>query len=197
MINKQASGVVFNALSSITGNSARNLTFPNKTIDIIKKDGLNVNGYTISYSPATGHTSYTLCIIFNLWRNRNFSITKKDINSNQLLLYLYHLNVNNTLNLHISNTRKNIPIPSSFNGKKVVLWLAENIRTSTTKVKISNYSAEIVASVVSHSPNQKFEFLDQDGIIEKFMYSPNFYDTDSVEYHKIILQGKLNGCYIL
>ena len=152
MINKQASGVVFNALSSITGNSARNLTFPNKTIDIIKKDGLNVNGYNISYSPATGQTSYTLCIIFTLWRNRNFSITKKDINNNQLLLYLYYLNVNNTLNLHISNTRKNIPIPSSFNGKKVVLWLAENIRTSTTKVKISNYSAEIVASVVSHSP---------------------------------------------
>ena len=197
MINKQASGVVFNALSSITGNSARNLTFPNKAIDNIGKDGLNVNGYTISYSSDTGQTSYTLYIIFTLWRNRNFSITKKDINNNQLLLYLYYLNVNNTLNLHISNTRKNIPIPSSFNGKKVVLWLAENIRTSTTKVKISNYSAEIVASVVSHSPNQKFEFLDQDGIIEKFMYSPNFYDTDSVEYHKIILQGKLNGCYIL
>ena len=196
VLNKHSSGVVFNALSSITGNSARNLTFPNKTVDIIKKDGLNVNGYTISYSSDTGQTSYTLCLVFTHWRNRNFSITKKDINNNQLL-FLYYLNVNNTLNLQISNTRKNIPIPSSFNGKKVVLWLAENIRTSTTKVKISNYSAEIVASVVSHSANQKFEFLDQDGIIEKFMYSPNFYDTDSVEYHKIILQEKLNGSYIL
>ena len=197
VLNKQASGVVFNALSSVTGNSARNLTFPNKTVDIIKKDGLNVNGYTISYSSDTGQTSYTLCLVFTYWRNRNFSITKKDINNNQTLFYLYYLNVNDTLNIHISNTRKSISTPSSLNGKKVVLWITESIRTSTTKVNISNYSAEIVCPVVSYSSNQKFEFLNQDGVIEKFMYSPNFYDTDSVEYHKIILQKKLNGTYVL
>ena len=107
------------------------------------------------------------------------------------------LNSNNNLYLHISNTTKNIVIPSSFNGQKVVLWLTESINNHVTKVKISNYSSEIVAPVVSHSNNQKFEFLNQDGIIEKFMYSPNFYDTDSIEYHKIILQEKLNESYIL
>ena len=197
VLNKSSSGVVFNSLSSITGNSARNITFPTKTIDNIKDGGLNVNGYTISYSSASKLTSYTLCIVFTLWRNRNFSITKKDSNSNQTLLFLYYLNVNNTLNLHIANTRKNISIPGSFNGKKVVLWLTESISDHVTKVKISNYSAEIIANVVSHSSNQKFEFLNQDGVIEKFMYSPNFYDTDSVEYHKILLQEKLNGSYIL
>ena len=197
VLNKSSSGVVFNSLSSITGNSARNITFPTKTIDNVKDGGLNVNGYTISYSSASKLTSYTLCIVFTLLRNRNFSITKKDSNSNQTLLFLYYLNVNNTLNLHIGNTRKNIPIPSSFNGKKVVLWLTESINNHVTKVKISNYSSEIVANVVSHSSNQKFEFLNQDGVIEKFMYSPNFYDTDSVEYHKILLQEKLNGSYIL
>ena len=169
----------------------------NKTIDNIKDGGLNVNGYTISYSSANKLTSYTLCIVFTLWRNRNFSITKKDENSNQTLLYLYYLNSNNNLYLHISNTRKNIVIPSSFNGQKVVLWLTESINNHVTKVKISNYSAEIIANVVSHSSNQKFEFLNQDGVIEKFMYSPNFYDTDSIEYHKVILQEKLNESYIL
>ena len=197
VLNRSSSGVVFNALSSITGNSARNITFPTKTIDNIKDGGLNVNGYTISYSSASKLTSYTLCLVFTLWRNRNFNITKKDANSNQTLLFLYYLNVNNTLNLHIANIRKNIPIPGSFNGKKVVLWLTESISDHVTKVKISNYSAEIVANVVSHSSNQKFEFLNQDGVIEKFMYSPNFYDDDSIEYHKIILQEKLNGSYIL
>ena len=197
VLNKHSSGVVFNALSSITGNSARNLTFPNKTVDIIKKDGLNVNGYTITYSANTGLTSFTLCIIFNLWRDRNFSISKKDVNSNQLLLYLYYLNSNKKLTLNVSNTNKNFTIPSSFNGKKVVLWITESINSNVTKVKINEYSAELVCPVVNRSANQKFEFLNQDGIIEKFMYSPNFYDTDSVEYHKIILQEKLNGSYIL
>ena len=197
VLNKSSSGVVFNSLSSITGNSARNITLPTKTIDNIKDGGLNLNGYTITYNSASKLTSYTLCIVFTLWRNRHFSITKKDANSNQLLLYLYYLNTNNTLFLHINNTRKNIPIPGSFNGKKVVLWLTESISDHVTKVKISNYSAEIVANVVSHSSNQKFEFLNQDGVIEKFMYSPNFYDVDSVQYHKVMLQEKLNGSYIL
>ena len=140
---------------------------------------------------------FTLCIVFTFWRNRNFNITKKDANSNQTLLFLYYLNVNNTLNLHIGNIRKNIPIPGSFNGKKVVLWLTECISDHVTKVKISNYSAEIIANLVSHSSNQKFVFLNQDGVIEKFMYSPNFYDDDSVEYHKVMLQEKLNGSYII
>ena len=197
VLNKSSSGVVFNSLSSITGNSARNITFPTKKIDIIKDGGLNISGFTISYSSASKLTSYTLCIVFDLWRNRNFSITKKDANSNQTLLFLYYLNINNSLNLHVGNTIKKITIPSSFNGKKVVLWLTESINNHVTKVKISNYSSEIVANVVSHSSNQKFEFLNQDGVIEKFMYSPNFYDTDSVEYHKILLQEKLNGSYIL
>ena len=118
VLNKQSSGVTFNALSSITGNSARNLTFPTKTIDKIRKDGLNVNGYTISYTPNTIQTSYTLCIIFTLWRNRNFSITKKDTRINSTLLYLYYLNSNQRLSISVGNIRKDIFIPSVFNGKK-------------------------------------------------------------------------------
>ena len=119
VLNQTSSGVVFNSLSSITGNSARNITLPTKTTDNIKDGGLNVSGYTISYSSANKLTSYTLCLVFTFGRNRNFSITKKDANSNQTLFFFYYLNVNNLLNLHIGNTRKNLSIPGSFNGKKL------------------------------------------------------------------------------
>ena len=44
VLNKNSSGVVFNSLSSITGNSARNITLPTKTIDNIKDGGLNEIG---------------------------------------------------------------------------------------------------------------------------------------------------------
>ena len=197
VLNKSSSGVVFNSLSSITGNSARNITLPTKTIDNIKDGGLNVNGYTISFSPPNKMTNYTLCLVFNHLK-KNFSISKIHTNQNkkQNLLFLYYLNVNNTLNLNIANASKSISIPSSFDGKKIVLWLTESISNHVTKVKISNYFAELIANVTNNSLNQKFEFLNQDGVIEKFMYSPNFYDTDSIEYHKIILQEKINGSYI-
>ena len=143
-------------------------------------------------------TNYTLCLVFNHLK-KNFSISKIHTNQNkkQNLLFLYYLNVNNTLNLNIANASKSISIPSSFDGKKIVLWLTESISNHVTKVKISNYFAELIANVTNNSLNQKFEFLNQDGVIEKFMYSPNFYDTDSVEYHKILLQEKLNGSYLL
>ena len=75
--------------------------------------------------------------------------------------------------------------------------MGENINSSTTKVNISDYSSELVANLAHYSSNQKFEFLNQDGILEKILYSPNFYDTDSEVYKKIILQEKLNGSYII
>ena len=99
--------------------------------------------------------------------------------------------------LNIRNTTKSLFIPNSFSGKKVVLWLTESIINHVTKVNISNYSAEIVTNVVNHSSNQKFEYFNSNTEIYKFMYSSNFYDTGSIEHHTILLQEKLNGCYIL
>ena len=163
-VNIQSSDVTFDSISS---NSDSNVSFPNKTIDNIRKDGLNVNGFTITLTPTSGQTSYTLCFIFIIWRNRNFSIVKKDSNNNQILFNLFYLNSNNTLHLNIRNVRKNITIPSSFNGKKIILWVGENINSSTTKVNISDYSSELVANLSHYSSNQKFEFLNQDGVLEK------------------------------
>ena len=60
-----ASGVVFNSLISTSGDSARNITLPNKTIDDIRENGLNVSGYNINFSPSSGVTKYTLFIVFN------------------------------------------------------------------------------------------------------------------------------------
>ena len=81
--------------------------------------------------------------------------------------------------------------------KKIVLWLTESISDNITKVNISNYSGEIISNVVKKSSNQQFDFLHQDGVLEKFMYSPIFYDIDSLVHHQILLEEKLNGSYIL
>ena len=200
VLNKNSFGVVFNALSSITGNSAQNITFPNKTIDNIKDGGLKINDYSISFKPPIKNTSYTLCMVFSYGKNLNFHLTKYDVtnvNSKKILLFLYYLYITNTLNLHIGNSRKNVVLTDSFDGKKIVLWLTESISDNITKVNISNYSGEIISNVVKKSSNQQFDFLHQDGVLEKFMYSPIFYDIDSLEHHQILLQEKLNGSYIL
>ena len=193
-----ASGVAFNSLISISGNSARNISiFPNKTIDYIKKGGLDVGGSNINFSPSSGVTKYTLFIVFYHWRNRNFSLIKKDPSNSNFLLKLNYNKTNNKVNLTIHKTTQNIDIPSRFNGKKIVIYIAESFSAGVTKVKISDYSSSITMSAVNYNHNQQFVFTNEDGVLSKILFSSNFYNTDSDQYHKVILQEKLDGAYIV
>ena len=88
-------------------------------------------------------------------------------------------------------------MPSSFNGKKIVIYRAESFSAGVTKVKISDYSSTITMSAVSYNHNQQFVFTNEGGLLSKILFSPNFYDTDSEQYHRVILQEKLDGSYIV
>ena len=170
---------------------------PNRTIDDIRKEGLNVSGYSIGFSPPIGITKYTLCIVFYHWRNRSFSILKKNSNFNTSLLSLFYSNSSNHLVLSVNNTIRSLSLPSSFNGIKIVIWLAEDFSQNITKAKISNYSAILSLQTVHYTNEQEFTFTTQDGVLSKIMYSPNFYDIDSEQYHKVLLQEKLDGSYVI
>ena len=80
--------------------------------------------------------------------------------------------------------------------KKIVIWLAENFSSNVTKAVISDYSSTLTIPAAYYSFNQEFEFSSEGGVLSKIMFSPNFYDTDSEQYHKVILQEKLDGSYI-
>ena len=85
---------------------------------------------------------------------------------------------------------------SSFNGKIIVLWLAENLSANVTKASISNYSSTLTIPAVQYNVNQRWKFTTEDGVLIRLMYSPKFYDTESEQFHKIMLQEKLSGSYI-
>ena len=195
-LSTTSSGIVFSKLSSSSGITARELNIPNKTIDDIRKEGLNIANYDISFFPPVGITKYTLCLIFYHWRNRKFYINKRDKNSLTNLIGLVYNNLNNKIFLSVNKLISSFTMPSDFNGKKIVIWLTENFNANITKVKISNYSAILSLQSVRYSNLQKFTFNTEDGVISKIMFSPNFYDTDSDQYHKVMLQEKLNGSYI-
>ena len=195
-LSRTSSGIVFNNLASTSGNTLRDMGIPNRTIDDIRKEGLNVSGYTISFSPPIGITKYTLCIVFYHWRNRNFSIKKKDTNG-RLLLNLYYKSTDNKVTLDVNNHRSQFTILSSFNGKKIVIWLVETFNNNITRAKISNYNALLSLQSVRYTNEQKFEFTTEDGVLSKIMFSPNFYNTDSEQYHKVMLQEKLDGSYVI
>ena len=88
-------------------------------------------------------------------------------------------------------------MPSSFNGEKIVLKLTENFNTNVTKAAISNYSSTLTIPAVQYNVNQRWKFTTEDGVLYRLMYSPNFYDFDSEQFHKVMLQEKLSGSYIV
>ena len=170
---------------------------PNRIIDDIKKEGLNVSNYLISFSPPDGIAKFTLCIVFYHWRNRNFYINKRNSSSITNLLSLVYYSSTKELRLVVNKLVSSFTMPSSLDGEKIVIWLTENFNSNITKVKISNYSAILSLQTVRYTNNQEFDFSTHDGVLSKIMFSPNFYDTDSEQYHKVMLQEKINGSYVL
>ena len=196
-ISPTSSGITFNKLSSSSGNILRDMDITNKTIDNIKKEGLNVDNYTVSFSIPNNTTNFTLCLIFYHWRNRSFGIYKRDKN-NRKLISLEYKNLNNQLILDVDRlSRSVLSILSSFSGKKNVIWLTQSSNNNLTRAKINNYNSLLSVSRVLNANEQKFEFTTQDGVLCKIMFSSNFYNTDSENYHKVMLQEKIDGSYIV
>ena len=186
---KPPSGVVFNSL-------VPNIAVPNKHLSDIRKDGLNVNNFTINFTPYGYFTNYTLCIVLYHWSNRNFALVKKNSQSNQNPLSLTFTKAASYLTLLSNNKRDFFSVPGSFDEKKNVLWLAESVDKIVTKVNISNYSSTLTLATSNHTMGQYFDFITDDGVLSKIMFSPNFYDFDSEQFHRVMLQEKLNGSYV-
>ena len=63
--------------------------------------------------------------------------------------------------------------------------------------QISNYSSTLTIPAVQYNVNQRWKFTTEDGVLQKLMYSSNFYAFDSEQFHRVMLQEKLNGSYIV
>ena len=189
-INIGSSGVIINSLKP-------NITLtPNKDLSEIAEKGLNVNGYNVNFSPPHSSQS-TLCIVFTHWRNRSFTLTKYLSTNNNILLKLDYNKTNNKVTLTVNKTTQNFTMLSSFNGKIIVLWLAEDFHSNVTKVSISNYSSTLTIPAVNYNANQRWKFTTEDGVLLRLMYSKKFYDIGSEQFHKVMLQEKLSGSYIM
>ena len=190
-INKGSSGIIINSLF-------QNITLPpNKDLSEIMEKGLHVNGYDITFSPPYYHPIDTLCIVFTHWRNRSFTLTKYLSTNNNILVKLDYNKSNNKVTLTVNKTTQNFTMLSSFNGKIIVLWLAEDFNSNVTKVSISNYSSTLTIPAINYNTNQRWKFTTEDGVLLRLMYSTIFYDNDSTQFHKVLIQEKLSGSYIV
>ena len=111
-INIRSSGVIINSLKL-------NITLPNKDLSSVKKEGLDVVNFNVTFSPQYS-SKYTLCLVFYHWRNKSFSLIKKDSSINNILLTFQYNKQNNKMILSKGRNNQSFTVPSSFNGKKLL-----------------------------------------------------------------------------
>ena len=169
----------------------------------VLEGGLRLHDTTFSLE-LFSKRSFTLCVVMQLWLNRSFSI--KTLMSNGVyekpdLIYdkttkILKLQTNG----HGSTNETSITLLNSFNGKRVVFWLTKKGTGGdlTVKASISNHSGTLtLSSTLTSQSTYTFRIFSEDTVIYRVMYTPNFHDFDSIEFHRIMLQEKLDGSYIL
>ena len=197
--NADSYGINIGSSGDIINSVKPNITIPNKDLSIIKNDGINVNGYTLTFNPSNHTSNYTLCIVLTHWRNRNLHLKKIRRSDGKIITYVsYEKDVGNEFALEVDrNVSTSFTALNSFNGKKIVIWLTESFNSNVAKLNISNYSSTLTLNSTVYANDQYWTLNIDDGVIYRLMSSPNFYDIDSEQFHKVMLQEKLNGSYIL
>ena len=137
-----------------------------------------------------------------MWLNRSMGIkTIIDGGIYEKPHFIYEHTTTKKLKLQTnSHDEISITLLNSFNGKQAVFWLTKKGRGPSPEVKasISNYSSiQTQSQICQLWITEKSKLFSEDAVIHKVMYSPNYYNFDSEQYHKIMIQEKLNGSYIL
>ena len=182
-----------------------NITFPDMNIANIWEGGLRLQNKTLNLA-LFSKRSFTLCVVMQLWLNKSLSIKTIMSNGAYEKPHLIYDKTTKKLTLQTNGLRDgstnetSITLLNSFNGKRVEFWLTKKGTGGdlTVKASISNYSETLtLSSALASQSNYAFKIYSEDAVIYRVMYSPYFFDLDSIAFHTIILQEKLNGSYIM
>ena len=181
------------------------ITFSNMNIANVWKGELRLQNTTLNLT-LFSKRSFTTCVVMQLWLNTSMYVKTIMSNGAHEKPHLIYDKTTKKLNLQTNGLRigetseTSVTSLNSFNGKRVVSWLTNKgtWATPTVKASISNYSATLTLnSALASQSNYTFRIFSDDAVIHKVMYSPNFFDLDSVQFHKKMMQEKLNGSYVL
>ena len=180
-----------------------NIYFPRMDIANIWEGGVRIKNTTLSLE-LFSKRNFTLCVVMQLWLNRSFTIKTLMSNGAYERPHLIYDKTTKKLKLqtngHGSTNETSITLLNSFNGKRVVFWLTKKGTgvDLAAKASISNHSATLTLSTtLTSQSNYTFRIFSEDTVIYRVMYTPNFHDFDSIEFHRIMVQEKLNGSYVL
>ena len=179
--------------------------FPKMDTTNVLEGGLKLQNTTLSLE-LFSKRSFTLCVVMQLWLNKSLSIKTMMSNGAYEKPHLIYDKTTKKLKLQTNGLRTgstnetSITLLDSFNDKRGVFWLTKKGTGGdlTVNASISNYSGTLtLSSALASQSTYTFRISSEDAMIYKIMYTPNFHNLDSIEFHRIMLQQKLNGCYVV
>ena len=173
--------------------------FPRMDTTNVLEGGLRLHNTTLSLE-LFSKRSFTLCVVMQLWLNKSLRVKTIMSNGAYEKPHLIYDKTTKKLTLQTNGLRTSITFLNSFNGKRVVFWLTEKGTGDdlTVNASVSNYSGTLtLSSALASQSTYTFRIFSEDAMIYKIMYTPNFHDLDSLEFHRIMLLEKLNGSYVL
>ena len=184
LTSSSSSNSSFNKLKSIKETSS--ITFPSKTIDNLKLNGLDVVDYTLDIPLPDGSDNINIFIVFQFWANRDFSVFRYDTQTNAKLFEVNYDSRANRLTVKSGSITAYNSIPNNLNGKKIVLNISQTY-TTVLKVKLNNTIFNAIGFGRISAAKQKVTFLSRGGTLNKVMFTPNM----SLNKSKILMQETL------
>ena len=88
--------------------------------------------------------------------------------------------------------------PSDFKNKQLCIWICYDASKRLYKMALSNFSTHINYSLSRSINFQSNQFeIDYLGFVNKVGFVDKFIDIDSLDFHRILLEEKRNGSYLV
>ena len=98
----------------------------------------------------------------------------------------------------LSQPIQSVSLTDDFKNKQLCIWVCYNAANRLYKMALSNYSAHVNQIIPRSINSQSDQFeIDYLGFVNKIGFVEKFIDIDSLGFHRILLEEKRSGTYLV
>ena len=98
----------------------------------------------------------------------------------------------------LSQPIQSVSFTDDFKNKQLCIWVCYNAASRLYKMALSNYSAHVNQVIPRSINSQSDQFeIDYLGFVNKIGFVDKFIDIDSLDFHRILLEEKRSGTYLV
>ena len=98
----------------------------------------------------------------------------------------------------LSQPIQSVSFPNDFKNKQLCIWICYNAALRLYKMALSNYISHVNQVIPRSINSQSDQFeIDYLGFVNKIGFVDKFIDIDTLDFHRILLEEKRSGTYLV